>query len=135
MALALSQITALGLTDTLYAAGIHFEVDPAGAVHFATSAMESAATSLISGYSGSAAELSWHKARKLAALDAVFDAAFDLAAFIRGGTATGLTSGQVGTFLAQIANNYRTLRAAIAGAATVAVVEAVNIAAGWPSNP
>ena len=60
---------------------------------------------------------------------------FDLAKFIRGGTATGITAAQVGTFLATITNNYRTLRASIANAANVAAVNAVNIAAGWPANP
>ena len=85
-------------------------------------------------YVGSAAELAFHKAQQQELLDAEFNANFDLAAFIRNGTATGITAAQVGTFLATITNNYRTLRASIAAATTVAQVQATNIAAGWPAN-
>ena len=92
-------------------------------------------TATIAAYSGSATELAYHKVQAQTALDAAFNANFDLAAFIRAGTATGITATQVGTFLATITNNYRSLRAAIANAATVAAVNAVNIAAGWPANP
>jgi hypothetical protein len=70
-----------------------------------------------------------------ATLDALFTANFDLAAFIRGGSAVGITATQVGTFLATIANNYRGLRASIAAASTVAAVQAINVAGGWPGNP
>lgn len=91
--------------------------------------------SVVNAYTGSATELAYHKALKQTALDIAFDAHFDLAAFIRGGTATSITGAQVGTFLATIANNYRTLRASIANAANVTAVDAININSGWPSNP
>lgn len=68
-------------------------------------------------------------------LDALLDNNFDLKAFIRAGTATSITGTNVGTFLATICNNYRTLRASIAAATTVAQLNAININAGWPSNP
>jgi hypothetical protein len=70
-----------------------------------------------------------------AQLDSAFNAKFDLAAFIRAGTVTTVTAAGVGTFLATITNNYRTLRAAIAAAPTIAALTAININAGWPANP
>lgn len=121
----------LGLKEAIEAAG-----------HFVTSAPEGwivddavAVQAIITGYVGSARELTFHKAAKQAALDEALDANFDLKAFIRAGTATGITGAQVGAFLAAILNNYRTLRASITAAATVAAVNAINIAGGWPTNP
>lgn len=76
-----------------------------------------------------------YQAAKQAQLDALFDIKFDLAKFIRAGTATTVTAANVGTFLSQITNNYRTLRASIAAAASVAAVNAIDVTAGWPSNP
>lgn len=76
-----------------------------------------------------------YRAAKQAQLDALFDAKFDLAKFIRAGTATAVTAANIGTFLAQITNNYRTLRASIAGAASVSAVNAIDATSGWPSNP
>lgn len=93
------------------------------------------AQNFISTYVGSATELSFNKTQKQTALDALFDANFDLAKFIRGGTITTITAANVGTFLATIANNYRSLRAQIAAASSVAALNAININAGWPSNP
>jgi hypothetical protein len=75
------------------------------------------------------------RTQKQTALDALFDANFDLAKFIRGGTATTITAANVGTFLATITNNYRSLRAQIAAASTLATLNAININSGWPSNP
>lgn len=92
-------------------------------------------TTAMAAFAGSATELAFWQARQQAALDAFFNANFDLAAFIRAGTATGITAANVGTFLATITNNYRSLRASIAAAANVAAVQAININAGWPSNP
>lgn len=89
----------------------------------------------VSAYSGSATELSWSKTQKQTALDTLFDANFDLAKFIRAGTLTTVTAAQFGTFLATITNNYRSLRAQIATASTVAAVNAINVSSGWPSNP
>lgn len=91
-------------------------------------------TSTLNSYTGSASQLAYAKQVKQAALDTLFNANFDLAKFIRGGTATGITAANVGTFLAQITNNYRTLRASIAAAADVATVNAISLN-GWPSNP
>lgn len=86
-------------------------------------------------YVGGSSELTFTKAQKQAALDVLFDGSFDLKAFIRAGTSTTVAAAGVGTFLAQITNNYRSLRASIAAAANVAAVNAININAGWPSNP
>ena len=120
-----------GLADSAAAAGISWTIRPDG-LHVSD---VDAANALISTYSGSAAQLAWIKAQKQAALDAAFDTNFDLAKFIRGGTATTITATNVGNFLATITNNYRALRASIASAATVAAVNAININSGWPSNP
>jgi hypothetical protein len=86
-------------------------------------------------YVGGADELNHHKTLKQAELDAFFDQFFDFDQFIRTGTATSVTATQVGNFLAQITNNYRTLRASIKNASSVAVVEAINVQSGWPNNP
>lgn len=72
---------------------------------------------------------------KQTALDAFLDTNFDFKAFIRAGTTATLTGAQVGTFIATIANNYRSIRASITSAATVGAVNAININSGWPSNP
>jgi hypothetical protein len=89
----------------------------------------------VGAYPASPTELAWHKQNKQAALDTLFDANFVLTEFIRNGTVTTVTGANVGAFIAQISNNYRTLRASIAAATTVAQVQAININAGWPSNP
>lgn len=93
------------------------------------------ANALISSYSGGASQLAWSKTQKQVTLDALFDANFDLAKFIRGGAATNITAANVGTFLATITNNYRSLRASIAAAANLTALNAININSGWPSNP
>jgi hypothetical protein len=95
----------------------------------------STATTFLNTYVGSATELSWNKTQKQIALDALLDNHFDLTAFIRAGTVTTLTATNIGTFLATISNNYRTLRASIAVAADLTTLNAININAGWPSNP
>lgn len=120
-----------GFSETCEAAGIHLEIGPDGV--YASDV--SAAQSLFATYSGSAAELAWWKAQKQIALDALFDAHFDLAKFIRDGTATNVTANNVGTFLSTITNNYRSKRANISAAVSVAAVQAVNVNSGWPSNP
>jgi hypothetical protein len=121
----------IGLKEAIEAAGHSITAEPAGwAVDDAV-----AVQAIINSYAGSAAELQWHKKQKQIALDQLFDAHFDLTKFIRDGTATSITATNVGTFLAQITNNYRSLRANIAAAATVAVVDAINVNLGWPSNP
>ncbi len=89
----------------------------------------------LASYVGSATQLSYNKAQKQAALDALFDANFDLSKFIRGGSAATITSTNVGTFIATITNNYRALRASISGTSTLATLNAININSGWPSNP
>ena len=94
-----------------------------------------AVQAIINGYSGGADELTYWKNLCQAKLDAEFDANFDLAKFIRGGTSTSITATNVGNFLAQITNNYRSLRASIANATTVAAVQAISITSGWPANP
>jgi hypothetical protein len=120
-----------GLTTAARSAGITWSFEPDG-LHVSDVA---ASNALISSYSGSAAQLAYSKTQKQIALDALFDANFDLAKFIRGGTSTAITAANVGTFLAAITNNYRSLRANIAAAASVSAVLAININSGWPSNP
>lgn len=93
------------------------------------------AQSFLNSYVGSASELAWNKAKKQTALDAAFDANFDLTKFIRGGTASSITAANVGAFLATITNNYRSLRASIAAAANLSALNTININSGWPSNP
>jgi hydrogenase maturation factor len=70
-----------------------------------------------------------------AALDLLLDMNFDLKAFIRAGTSTTVTGTNVGTFLATICDNYRTIRASIAAATTLTQLNAININSGWPANP
>jgi hypothetical protein len=94
-----------------------------------------AAQSYFSSYVGSSAQLQWNQAKLLADLDALLDNNFDLKAFIRAGTSSAVTAANVGTFLAQITNNYRSLRSQIAAATTVAQLQAIDINAGWPGNP
>lgn len=78
----------------------------------------------------------WYvKQKKQAALDAFLDANFDFKAFIRAGTVSNLTGAQVGTFIASSSNNYRSIKASIAAASTVAAVNAINVTTGWPANP
>lgn len=96
---------------------------------------QAAVSALLASYAGSPGQLAWAKRVKQAALDDQFDQHFDLAKFIRGGTVATVTAAQVGSFLATITNNYRSLRTSIAAASTVAAVQAINIAGGWPSNP
>lgn len=69
------------------------------------------------------------------ALDNLFDANFDLKAFIRTGSSTSVTAAGVGTFLATICNNYRLLRASIAAATNLSQLNAISIISGWPGNP
>lgn len=120
-----------GLAARLEALGVVCSVSPDGLIVSDVAA----AQAFINRYTGSVEELAFSKARQQTALDEFFNAHFDLAAFIRGGATTGLTGAQVGTFLAAIANNYRTLRVSIASAANVAAVNAVNVSSGWPANP
>lgn len=93
------------------------------------------ATSTLAAYPGSADELNWHKQIKQAALDSYFDGNFDPSAFVRGGTVTNVTAAQAGNFTAQWTNNYRKLRSQISAGTTIAIVDAIDVTAGWPSNP
>jgi hypothetical protein len=93
------------------------------------------AQNFLNGYSDSATQLQWNKWQMQTALDALLDNNFDLKAFIRAGTSTAVTAANVGTFLATIVDNYRSLRASIAAATTMAQLQAININSGWPNNP
>lgn len=126
-----------GLFETIEAAGhsaaIEWNAARTGVVWQCDDA--AAVQAIVVGYSGSAAELAWWKSKMQAALDDLLDDNFDLKAFIRAGASISVTAAGIGNFLATINNNYRTLRASIAAASTVAAVQAVNINAGWPANP
>jgi hypothetical protein len=123
---------ASGIIAAIEATGVGVEFGGNG---YSITGDKATVQALIAGYAGSAAELAFHKAAKQTALDALFDAQFDLAKFIRAGTSTTITATNVGTFLATITNNYRSLRASIAAAGTAAAVDAINVAGGWPANP
>ena len=75
------------------------------------------------------------QSQKKEQLDIFFDKNFDLAKFIKTGTVSTITGAQIGTFLAQMTNNYRTLKSNIASAATIPAVQAIDVTSGWPSNP
>lgn len=59
----------------------------------------------------------------------------DMVTLIQGGNSTTTTATTVATYLSNGTNNYRSLRAQIANAATPEAVRAVNINGGWPPNP
>lgn len=120
-----------GLKETIEAQGHSVCAEPSGWLVDDVTAVQA----IINAYSGGAGELTYWRNLWQTHLDAEFDQHFDLAKFIRGGTVTTVTATNVGSFLAQITNNYRSLRAQIAAAATVAAVQAISITSGWPSNP
>ena len=120
-----------GFLSVASSQGLAVEIAPDGI--YASDAI--AVQALFASYSGSASELQWQQQQKQSALDILFNEHFDLAAFIRNGTVIGITATQVGTFLATIVNNYRTLRANIAAATSLAQVQAIDVTKGWPSNP
>lgn len=75
------------------------------------------------------------QALRQAELDALLVANADMVSLIRAGQSTTTTATTVATYLSNGTNNYRSLRAQIANAATPAAVRAININAGWPPNP
>lgn len=75
------------------------------------------------------------KAAKQAELIAYFRRFFDLTEFVLAGSLNTVTVTQLNNFQVQIINNERTLRANIAAAATISAVNAIDLTAGWPSNP
>ena len=90
---------------------------------------------VLSTYSGSATELTYAKDAKKKLLFDLCDTQYDLRALADSGTTASLTSTNVGTYLANVGNNYRTLKGQINAAANVAAVNAININAGWPAYP
>lgn len=116
-----------GLPEALTAAGLR--VVQKGAQWLASDAV--AAQAIVDSYD----PLPWLKQKKQATLDKHFDEHCDLPRFIREGTVITVTSTQVGNFLRDVTNNYRTLRAQIASAVDQAALSAIDIASGWPSNP
>ncbi len=70
-----------------------------------------------------------------AGFDAYFDYHFDLKAFIRAGTVATVTAANIGAFLAQITNNYRSIRAQIFATTSQSQLLAIDWTQGWPSNP
>lgn len=75
------------------------------------------------------------KRKKIKRLDTAADQRISLLAFIRAGTATNVTSAQFGSYVVGVLNNYRSIRASIQNATSVAEVEAVSLSTGWPANP
>lgn len=75
------------------------------------------------------------QALKQAQLDAAFPPHMDTVLMAKGGRSTTLTGTDIANFLAQSANNYRSLKSQIALATTAAQVQAIDITAGWPANP
>jgi hypothetical protein len=90
---------------------------------------------VLSTYTGSATELTFTKDTRKKALYDLVDNYYDLRALADGNTTTNLSANTVGTYLANVGNNYRTKKAAINNAATVAAVNAVDINTGWPAYP
>lgn len=99
-----------------------------------TIAANSTASQITTAYQ-SVAPVSEGKSDLQTQLDAFLDQLMNFNAFIRAGTSTTVTGTNVGTFLATICNNYRTLRASITAATTWAGLNAININSGWPANP
>lgn len=91
------------------------------------------ASAIING--GSGGWLAVAKTIKQAELDAFLNDHFDLLAFIRGGSNASVTGNNVSTFLANITNNYRSIRASISAQTTVAGVASIGVTSGWPNNP
>lgn len=79
--------------------------------------------------------LPWCQTYQLAALLAYLQNYLNLANFVDGGSSTGVTGTNVGSFLASLTNNYRTKKQAIQNASTSAQVWAVDFTTGWPANP
>lgn len=78
----------------------------------------------------------WYaKLKKQAALDARWATVSDYDNTVKSGTNTSFTDAQYLALMAGNPRNYRTKRTAISAAATVAAVNAVDVTAGWPSNP
>jgi hypothetical protein len=86
-------------------------------------------------YAGSSDELTYNQTVKQQALFDLVVAKYNLRELADLGTTTTMTGTQVGTYLAGVGNNYRSLKAQIKAAATVAAVNAININAGWPAYP
>jgi len=121
-----------GLVPAIEAAGV--VVSCVGGVWCASDVPT--AQAVMAGY----APLAWLKSNylKTGALDqlqAAASSAITLFNLIDGGTVTTLTGAQVAAFLAAVANNYRTLRAAIEAAPDATTLAAINIGTGWPANP
>lgn len=95
----------------------------------------SAVQAIYDTYAGGSDELEWNRTQLQGQLDTNLNNNFNLIAFIRDGTLTTLTGTNVANFLANSTNNYRSLRQQIASATTLAQLQAININAGWPSNP
>jgi hypothetical protein len=92
------------------------------------------ATNFLPAYPGSASELSFNRTAKKDELDAYFRTYFDLTNFIMQGTVQ-VSATNVGNFIAQITNNYRSLKSQIASAANMTALNAIDITKGWPNNP
>jgi len=80
-------------------------------------------------------ELLIAQANKQDNLDVLLVTNADMVRLVQGGNSTTTTGAAVSTYLSNATNNYRSLRAQIAAATTVAQVAAININAGWPPNP
>lgn len=80
-------------------------------------------------------ELAYRKTKKIERLDAAADERISIIALIRAGAVTNVTGTQHAAFMAAATNNYRTIRAAINAATSIAEVEAVSLTSGWPANP
>jgi len=92
-------------------------------------------TAAFATFAGTNLGLQAWQAQQQLALDTFFNDHFDLAKFIQQGTATTVTAANVGTFLATITNNYRSLKSQIAAATSILQVQGINVNTGWPSNP
>jgi hypothetical protein len=116
-----------GLVEQIEAAGI--VVRRVGGTKWYVSDV-AAARAIATGYNPLPAQ----KRERLARLDAEADARLSLTAIMRAGSATNVTAAQMSTYLAAATNRYRTLRAAVQGAADTTALRAIDFTTGWPAN-
>ena len=122
-----------GLAETAESEGLTWILAPDGLHTNDTTQMQALLTAVQS--SPTTATLAYWQALTQTALDSFYQTNFNFDFLVRGGQSTTITGAQIGSAIATIVNNYRSIRASIAQASTIAAVQAINVTSGWPSNP